>query len=121
MRKEEVEDLFSPITPVTIKRMFGGLGVYRDGLMFALVAYGELFLKVDDETRAAFEEAGSSPFVYDGGKKPITMSYWRLPDDAYDDPDVLSEFAHLAFGAAHRAGSKKTRKRSSRSKAALPQ
>ena len=51
-----LEDLFAPVGGVRFRRMFGGLGIYRDGVMFALVADDVLHFKVDDSTRRAFEE-----------------------------------------------------------------
>ena len=111
MTPTDVEDLFAELTPVTMRRMFSGHGIYRDGLIFALLLGGELFLKTDDATVAHFEEAGSSPFVYDNGKRLVSLPYWRLPAEAFDDPDELARFAHLAFDAAVRAGPPKPRPR----------
>jgi len=112
MTPADIEDLFAGITPVTIKRMFGGLGIYRDDRIFGLVAYDELFLKADAESAPAFAAAGSTQFIYEGGKTPVAMPYWRLPAEAFDDADVLARFTHLAFEAAARAGppKKKTRR-----------
>ena len=95
-----LEDLFAPWARVTVKRMFGGLGVWRDGLMFALVAGGTLYLKTDDESRAAFEAAGGKPFVYRGKVKPVSVAYWTPPAAIFDDEDSLREWAGRAFAAA---------------------
>jgi DNA transformation protein and related proteins len=95
-------DLFAPVGPIATRRMFGGLGIYRYGRMFALVADDVLYMKADDETRAAFEAAGSQPFTYEGKGKPVQMSYWRLPDSALDEPDELKAWADLALAAAQR-------------------
>lgn len=111
MTEADVIDIFADVAPVTVRRMFGGLGVYRDGLIFALVVGGELYLKIDEETRPEFEAVGSEPFVYDGGKKAVTMPYRRMPAECYDDPEVLERFAGLAFDAAARAGPPRKRAR----------
>jgi DNA transformation protein and related proteins len=103
-------DLFAPWGHVSIKRMFGGLGIYREGLMFALVAYDQLYLKVDDVNRPLFEKAGGKPFTYDGKGEPVTMSYWTPPSDFVDDEDVMRIFADAAYGAALRAKTGKGRK-----------
>ncbi len=89
--------------------MFGGAGLYRDGRMFGLVASNEIYLKVDDETVARFKDAGSRPFVYEQKGKSATMSYWRVPDDALDDPDRMKVWAELAYEAALRAPQPKKR------------
>lgn len=103
-------DVFAPWSDVSVKRMFGGLGVYRDGLMFALVAYGQLYLKVDEVNRPLFEKSGGKPFVYEGKAEPVTMSYWTPPADFFDDEDVLRACADAAFAAALRAKTGKGRK-----------
>lgn len=118
MSPADIQDLFAGIAPVTTKRMFGGHGIYRDGLIFSFVIKGELFFKADAQTIALFEEAGSTPFVYDHGKGPVTMPYWRVPAEAFDDPDELARFAQLAFDAAARAGPTKRRTTRPRSRCA---
>ena len=67
MDSETIQDVFSGLGPVRTRKMFGGQGVYRHDLMFALEAYGELYLKVDKASVEAFRAAGSRPFVSEGG------------------------------------------------------
>jgi DNA transformation protein and related proteins len=100
---DHVLDQMRPWAPVQARRMFGGHGLYRDGLFFALIAFEVLYLKVDDDNEAAFRAAGSSPFVYDGKGKPITMRYWRAPDECLENSAAMSRWCTLAFGAALRA------------------
>jgi len=101
--KAFLEELFAGFGPVTIRHMFGGGGVYHDGIMFALIADDTLYLKADETTRADFEAEGMGPFVYSGKGKPVAMSYWELPEELYDDPDVFAEWARKAFDVALRA------------------
>lgn len=89
--------------PVTARRMFGGHGVYHAGVMFALIADGQLYLKVDDESRGAFEAGGLSPFVYEAKGRRVSLSYYRAPDAMLDEPDVATEWAARAWQAALRA------------------
>jgi DNA transformation protein len=92
--------------------MFGGAGVYRDGLMFALLAGGEIFLKSDAETKPSFTEAGSHPFMHEGrGGRRVETSYWSLPEAALDDGDVLRIWAERAYAAALRVRKPRTRRR----------
>jgi DNA transformation protein len=104
MDVEAIRDIFQGIGPVEIRRMFGGRGIYRDGVMFALEARGELYLKADRRIEATFRDLGSRPFTFarrDG--RTSTMSYWLLPESALDDPDEAAELARLALAAARRA------------------
>ena len=102
-------DLLRGFGPISIRRMFGGAGVYRDGLMFALIAYDTLYLKVDDETRPAFERAGMGPFTYEGKSEPVTMSYFQTPAEAMEDAELLTDWARGAYAAALRAKGAKTK------------
>ncbi len=107
MDPEFIRDLFAPFGPVTVKRLFGGAGISADGLTFALVFDGAIFLKVDDDTIPDFEREGSSPFVYTRAKSKgrvgkASLSYWRLPERLYDDPEELAVWARRAFAIAER-------------------
>lgn len=95
-----------------LRRMFGGHGIFCDGVMFALIADETLYLKVDDETKAAFLDAGCEPFTYDKGGKPVAMSYVTVPDDAAEDIEALRPWAHMALAAANRAQAKKKPRKS---------
>jgi DNA transformation protein and related proteins len=114
MDAETIRDIFKAFGPVQIRRMFGGKGVYRDELMFALEADGELYLKADGESEAVFRELGSRPFTYSAkdGRTTI-MSYWLMPESALDDADEAADLARLALEAARRskaASAKKAKK-----------
>jgi DNA transformation protein len=100
-----IQDLFAGLGPVTIKRMFGGKGIYFDGAIVALEVDGEILLKADKETAADFEAAGARQWVYDGhkGRKPTAMPYWSIPDSAADDPDEMTVWARRAAEAGQRA------------------
>ena len=93
--------------PVDVKRMFGGAGIFREGLMFGLVTDECLYLKVDDDTRADFEAEGSGPFLYEKNGKVMEMSYWLLPERLYDEPEEFTEWARRAFSVAMRADAAK--------------
>ncbi len=116
MDAETIRDVFRGLGPIHIRRMFGGQGVYQGELMFALEAYGELYLKVDDESVATFRGLGSRPFAYttkDG--RTTAMSYWLMPETALDDPDEATQLGRLALQAAQRrkaVGAKKPKKNS---------
>lgn len=111
MDADTLRDLFAAFGPISVRRMFGGAGIYRDGVMFALVADGAIYLKADAESCAAFRSAGCGPFVYDGARGPVTMSYWEMPQALYDDPDALATWARTALAVAMRATQDKARKR----------
>jgi DNA transformation protein len=104
---EFIRELFSQFRPVTVKRLFGGAGIWAEGLMFALVFDAAIYLKVDAASIPDFEREGSKPFVYTRAKSPgrvgrHSLSYWRLPERLYDDPDELAVWAGRALAIAER-------------------
>lgn len=101
-------ELFEPVGNVRIRRMFGGLGFFRDGLMFGIWQSDTIYLKVDDVTRPAFEAEGSGPFVY-GSKngRETALGYCRLPERLLDDSDELRDWALPAIDVAIRANAAK--------------
>jgi len=93
--------------------MFGGAGVFYDGLMFALIVDDTLYLKVDDSNRGRFEEAGSRPFTFEKKKTGTTMltSYYELPETLFDEPDALREWGRESVDVALRVDAKKKPKK----------
>ncbi|PWW04361.1 DNA transformation protein [Hoeflea marina] len=103
MNNDAILDLFSSLGPVTIKRMFGGKGIYHQGRILAIEYQGDILLKADAVSGPAFAEAGAVQWTYDGKGKRVAMPYWSIPDAALDDPDELAAWVALAWQAALRA------------------
>jgi DNA transformation protein len=103
MDAESLKALFEPFGPVTVRRMFGGSGIYAEGLCFAIESNGEVFLKADALSQPSFSAAGSAPFTYMMKGKPRSMSFWRLPETALDEADELRRWAGLGLEAARHA------------------
>lgn len=103
---EYLAEVFETFGPITSRRMFGGYGIYRDGLIFGIVADDVLYLKADDDSAEAFAERGLSKFEYTKQGKRMQMSYYAAPEEIFDDPDEARAWATLAFEAALRSRKK---------------
>lgn len=108
---EHLTDLFGDDAPVTVRRMFGGAGVFRDGLMFALIVDDTLYFKADDRNRPDFEAAAMEPFTYTRGEKRTSMSYWACPPHLLEDGEAFADWSRKAFEAALAARNAKGGKR----------
>ncbi len=115
-----VSELLAPAGHVECKRMFGGHGVYLDGVFMAIIADDELYLKADGLTRAAFDAENCAPFVYTKNGKDMTMSYRRAPDAAMDAPHLMLPWARRALEAALRTHAAKAAPEKRPAKAAPP-
>ena len=111
-----VTELLAGLGPVSIRRMFGGAGVYADAVMFALIDEDTLYIKADDALKAELGAAGSTPFIYIPGHgsragEPVDMGYWRLPEEALDEPELAVEWARKALGVARAKAAAKPKKK----------
>jgi DNA transformation protein len=100
---DHVVELLQGMGPVSARRMFGGHGLFLDGLMFALIADNELYLKADAESRKAFVDLGLQPFTYHKQGKPMALSYYQAPETCLDSLDEMTRWGNVAFAAALRA------------------
>jgi DNA transformation protein len=101
---DDIRELFCVFGPVEVRRMFGGAGIYAEGRLFALVSDGVIYLKSD---------AHNAPYATRTGRRGV-MSYRRMPDRLYDDPDELAIWARAALAAAGRGEVRKVRAKSRR-------
>lgn len=101
-----LQELWQPWAKVRSRRMFGGIGLYRDDVMFGLIMDDEVFLKVDESSEPIFDEMGLPHFIYYRGGKPVRLSFRQAPAEMFDESDVACEWAQRAWQAAIRARSK---------------
>ncbi|MCK5769976.1 TfoX/Sxy family protein [Algiphilus sp.] len=95
-----VVDQLADWAPVSARRMFGGVGLFREGRMFGLVFDQTLYLKCADAVRKPFDDIAAPAFTYARGGRTVALSYRQPPGGIIDDPDALTEWARLAWRAA---------------------
>ena len=92
---------------VTARSMFGGVGVYADGLFFAVMAEDTLYFKVDDTNRPDFEARGMGPFLpYGDPERP--MAYYQVPPELLEDPSALEPWIDAAVDVARRKAGRRS-------------
>lgn len=98
--KAFVEEQLSAFGDVQSKNMFGGVGFFKEGIMFAMIGGGKFRLRADETTQGDFEAAGMEPLHHKKatGKKP--MPYWEVPVSVLEDRDVLAQWAAKSFAVA---------------------
>ena len=118
---EFLREQLAPLGGITMRRMFGKTGVFCDGVMFGMVTENTLYLRVDDESKEAFKEAEAyPPLNYAKGGGTIDLSFWRIPERLFDEPEEFVAWARSALAAAHRVAAIRERaapKRKARRKA----
>ena len=98
---DQAKDLFADLGTISHRKMFGGAGIYTEGVMFALVLSDEIMIKATGSFSDDLQAQGSTPFVYEAKGKSSKISYWRLPETAFDDPDEALNLAQRALACAH--------------------
>ena len=104
--REFVLEQLGRVASVIGKSMFGGVGIYSQGLFFALIAEDRLYFKVDDTTRPDFERLDMEPFRPFG--EDSAMGYYEVPADVVEDSVQLAAWMKQAI---HVAANSKRRKR----------
>ncbi|MEM7422366.1 MAG: TfoX/Sxy family protein [Pseudomonadota bacterium] len=103
-----LEDVFSGLGRIEVKRMFGGAGLYVGDACFALVVSETIMMRGDDALGPDYEAAGSEQWVYEHRTRGATaMPYWSLPESALDDPDEAAEWARRSLVPARESAAKK--------------
>jgi DNA transformation protein and related proteins len=105
-----LREQLAPLGRLSLRRMFGKTGVFCDGVMFAVVTDNTLYFRVDDHNRETFREASSfPPLNYAKKGSTIDLSFWRVPERLFEEPDELVSWARAALAAAHRVAAKRGR------------
>ena len=77
-----IVEIAQSVGPVYSKSMFGGHGIFLDGLMFGLIADKTLYLKADQESKNDFTKLGLEAFTYNKNGKEMKLSYFQAPEEA---------------------------------------
>ncbi len=104
-----LEDVFSIVPDVTMRKMFGGVGIFRHKLMFGLaLSSGGVALKADEHTIPDFQAEACEEWYYERSDgKATKMGYWYIPERILEEPEILNQWAMKAFEVAVRADRKK--------------
>lgn len=105
--KAFVLEQLSAVAPVTGKAMFGGVGIYSEGLFFALLDDDRVYFKVDDASRLRYQQVGMGPFDPFKNGEQVMNGYFELPGEVLEDEERLPEWMQEALAVASRAAVKK--------------
>ncbi|QOL19903.1 TfoX/Sxy family protein [Candidatus Bodocaedibacter vickermanii] len=109
-----VINALSPFGDITARRMFGGYGIYKNGIIIALMDEDEVYFKSIPATEPLYQSFDSYPFVYEGQRRPVKMSYWHVPQTIFNDPILLEKWVETAYHSALAAKAKNPPKRTKR-------
>ena len=101
--REFVIEQLSNVVPISYRKMFGGIGVYSEGLFFAIMGDDRLYFKVDDSNYADYAAHRSEQFM--------NLRYYEVPVDILEDEDQLSEWVEKALVVAALKKKKKKKKK----------
>ena len=88
---------------IKARRMFGGHGLFLDGVMLALVMDDVLYLKADKNSAGEFEQQGLTAFTYIRRGRRCKLSYYQAPEESLEDPESMRLWLRKAHAAALRS------------------
>ena len=94
---EYVMEILAPYGEMTSKPMFGGHGIYKNGVIVAFIAYDELYFKVDESNKSQYKKLDSEPFIYEAKGKTTAMSYWKVPMEILEDEDQIGVWLDQSY------------------------
>lgn len=100
-----IQDQLAGVAPIESKKMFGGIGFFKDGRMFGMIANNIFRLKMGPANLPDFESYGMEP-MYSKDKKS-SLPYYQVPTEILEDHSQLTSWAHKAIQIAHEAAKKK--------------
>lgn len=103
-----IYDLLGDDPHITTRKMFGGYGLYQDGIIFGLIINDTLYFKVNEENKTQYESYGSKPFRYSNGTKEVSMSYHEVPEEILDDREQLFDWIDESARISKTTKNKKT-------------
>jgi DNA transformation protein len=108
-----IVDLLESFGCCEARRMFGGCGIFHQGLMFGLIVGDNFYLKADAESRERFLDAGCNAFSYTKKDKEYRVSYFLAPDEFFEDEEARLHWARRGFDSALRNPARKKKNRKS--------
>lgn len=111
-----VIELMADWETVAARKMFGGYGLYRDSMMFALIVGDELFFKTDADNVMQFKQEDCRPFAYQSKTRAVQMSYWSAPPACLESPPEMGVWCQSAYAAALRSHTDKSAPRTRKAK-----
>lgn len=95
-----INDMLGHIHGLTSRKMFGGYGLYKDGVIFGMIVEENLYFKSGAVNKADFAKHNSQPFSYEGRGKIIETSYYQVPSVIYEDRDEVEKWVDKAVTAS---------------------
>ncbi len=100
---ELVLDQMAALGAISERAMFGGHGLYCNGLFIAIVTRDKLYFKADAKSQPRFEARGLPRFQYQARGKAVQLLYYEAPPEVYEDAQAMLDWGQLALAAAVRA------------------
>jgi len=89
-----LEEVLQDIPGINQRRMFGGYGLYKDGIIFGMIIDDKLYFKLTPKSKKLFENSNASPFTYTHNKsgKTVIMPYYEVPEEILEDKNTIYEW-----------------------------
>ena len=93
-------DILSQFGTIRISAMFGGYGVYKEGVIIGIIDDDELYFKKMPENEPLFEAYDNHPFTYDKEGKTMTLSYQSVSEEVLNNSEQLEILVMATYNAS---------------------
>ncbi len=94
---ERIEADLRDLGGITSRPMFGGHGIYCNGVRFGLLYRGRLYFKVSGGSKEDDLARGMSPFR--PNERQTSKSYYEVPPEVLDDQEAFRSWSKEAIRA----------------------
>lgn len=101
-RIHQSQEYLAPLGDVGYRSQFGGYSLTVGDVVFAMVSEGELYLRACEESETYFAKKSAPALIYSKRGKPITLNYYLVDDELWQDKDKLLQLSTNALMTARR-------------------
>ena len=96
-----IHDALAHLPGITSRAMFGGYGIYQEGVIFGLIANDRLYFKAGIQNQTDMDAAASEPFIYEmKGHRQTNLGYREVPESVLTDPDQVADWVAKAVAVS---------------------
>jgi DNA transformation protein len=97
-----VADLLAPWCDIDARRMFGGIGLFAHGQMFAIIIDDDLYFKdwLDVDGKPVETDFEKEYFEYNRSGKMVRLGYFKTPERALEEGSYMIELARASYASA---------------------
>lgn len=101
-RIRESQKNLSTLGEIGYRPLFGGYSLFVNGVIFAMVSEGELYLRACEQCTDYFTKKSAPTLQYFKRGQPIQLNYFQVDEELWQDKNQLIQLSTSALRSARR-------------------